>query len=642
MIRWVLFLALATVFTTYTFWIYRRLELPVRGAGALAYVRALALVVMAALLLDPSVPDVAASDTGRRWALLDASLSMRASAPGGEAAWAEASARARALAEDGWRVVPFGAGLAGEGTPDEPAEAHTLLAEALERAVEGGARRIRVLTDGRFEDAVAVRAAAASLPVRLEVETYGSDVVNAGVSAFRVSDVPRPDQGPAAEVEVHASGAVDSLTIEIREEDTLVETARVEAPEAGLRRTVSLELPAARARGRVRYSASVQVPGDGFADDDGAVAYATVGHEEGALVVVSLQPDWEPRYLMPALGQATGLPTAGYLRVGPDRFLPMGRPLERGGPVDSATVGAAAADAALLVVHGIDSDADAWARRLVDRGGRRLLWVEDPEGAALADLSALRPDRGEWYASNDVPPSALAGDLAGLDLLGLPPLTDLLVLPEAGPAEVPLLVQLRGTGPGHAALHLRADVTGRRAVVLASGFWRWAARDGAAREAYRRLWSGVAGWLLGDVSATGPEVRPTTWVVERGRPVAWRVPGEGPDSVRLVVSRADTAVVDTVVARGSALSTGPHTPGSYTFRAEAQGGTPAGEGRFDVESRTAEMSYPVSDPLEASAASAGGAPARPTRPLRTSIWPYLLVILLLCGEWVGRRQIGLR
>jgi hypothetical protein len=29
-------------------------------------------------------------------------------------------------------------------------------------------------------------------------------------------------------------------------------------------------------------------------------------------------------------------------------------------------------------------------------------------------------------------------------------------------------------------------------------------------------------------------------------------------------------------------------------------------------------------------------------PLRTRPWPYLLVIGLLCGEWIGRRRSGLR
>jgi hypothetical protein len=34
--------------------------------------------------------------------------------------------------------------------------------------------------------------------------------------------------------------------------------------------------------------------------------------------------------------------------------------------------------------------------------------------------------------------------------------------------------------------------------------------------------------------------------------------------------------------------------------------------------------------------------AVPGVPLRTRPWPYLLVIALLCGEWIGRRRSGLR
>ena len=37
-------------------------------------------------------------------------------------------------------------------------------------------------------------------------------------------------------------------------------------------------------------------------------------------------------------------------------------------------------------------------------------------------MAAPRP--GEWYVDPDVPPSPLAGELAGMAWLGLPPVTD--------------------------------------------------------------------------------------------------------------------------------------------------------------------------------------------------------------------------
>ena len=53
-----------------------------------------------------------------------------------------------------------------------------------------------------------------------------------------------------------------------------------------------------------------------FGDDDRGIAYAVVDPREGALVAVSLAPDWELRHLLPLLERATGLPTRGFVRAG--------------------------------------------------------------------------------------------------------------------------------------------------------------------------------------------------------------------------------------------------------------------------------------------------------------------------------------
>jgi hypothetical protein len=45
---------------------------------------------------------------------------------------------------------------------------------------------------------------------------------------------------------------------------------------------------------------------------------------------------------------------------------------------------------------------------------------------------------------------------------------------------------------------------------------------------------------------------------------------------------------------------------------------------------------------EGDALTAGAEVERPGSPLRTRPWPYLLVIGLLCAEWIGRRRSGLR
>jgi hypothetical protein len=647
-IRWSLLLALAAGLVAYSFWLYLRLEIAVPAAKGLAALRAAALLLVLLLLFDVRLPAGGAGGASDEWVLLDASLSMSATPPGRASAWGEASERAAELEGQGWQVVPFGGaegGLALEGAT-EPAASRTLLAPVLARAAEAGVHRVRVLSDFRLEDAVAVRSALESLPLEIELERSGAEeLANAGISALDIPDVGRPTDPVDTEVEIHVSSPVDSVTLRLFEEGTQIAELRVAAPSPGLRARVPVELPPARATGRVRYSATVTVAEDAFPSDDEAVAFASIGHEEGALVLVSLRPDWEPRYLLPLLEDVTGLAGVGYMRAGADRFVPMGRALDRGAPVDSVTVRQAASASTLFVLHGLGRDADPWVRALAGREGRTVLLAIDAEGAELAGIPSGEPRAGEWYASGDVPMSPIAGSLAGITLQDLPPLSDVLLPDDPARVRGALLVQLRGAGTPEAALQLDERAGGRVAVGLAQGFWRWAARDDA-REVYRRLWSGVAGWLLAGEGAAALEVRPTHWVVPRGEPVLWSVPA---DSVprRLVVTRGDSvawdAPLETGASAANAVSIGVLPPGSYAYRVEAASGEPAGSGRFDVAAATIEMASLSLLPGSETGEGVGGAEIeRAGAPLRTSPWPYLLVIILLCAEWIGRRRSGLR
>ncbi|MGE0159069.1 MAG: hypothetical protein AB7T31_06610 [Gemmatimonadales bacterium] len=655
MIRWSLLLALAAGLVAYSFWLYLRLEMAVPAARWLAAARAAAWVIVLVLLFDVRVPVGGGGGAAAEWVLLDASLSMSAAAGGGASAWSAASTRATDLQRDGWQVVAFGGDQPLDESSADPSSPRTLLAPTLDRAAEAGVRRVRVLSDFRLEDAVAVRSALETLPLEIELEPFGDpDLVNAGVSALAIPDVGRPSDPVRGEVEIHvassADSVLDSVTVRVLEESRLVADVRVPAPSPGLRARVPIELPPASTTGRVRYTATASVGpaagADAFPSDDEAVAYVSVGHEEGALVLLSLRPDWEPRYLLPLLEDVTGLPSVGYLRAGPDRFLPMGAALDRGVPVDSATVREAASSATLLVLHGLGRDADAWARSLTRRSGRTILLPDDAEGALLAGIPTGDPRPGEWYASGDVPMSPIAGSLAGVTVQDLPPLSDVLLPTDPARVRGALLVQLRGTGTPEAALQLDERESGRVAVGLAQGFWRWAARENG-RDVYRRLWSGVAGWLLAGEGATALEVRPTEWVVPRGEPVLWSVP---PDSVArtLVVSRVvgerDSVVWEGPLGDQATQSTGVLPPGPYTYRVQSASGAALGDGRFDVAAATLELASPSIVPSSAdSEALTGGAEVeRAGTPLRTSPWPYLLVILLLCAEWIGRRRSGLR
>jgi len=643
-IRWSLFLALSAGAVAYSLWLYLRVELPVKSGRGLALARAAALVVLLMLLFDLRVPSaVGMSGSAERWALLDASLSMGAAPPGGSSAWEEARSRARQLDRDGWTVVTFGGGTQ-LGEPEggaTPSELHTLLAPALNRAVEAGATSVRVLSDLRFEDAVAVRSVLGTLPLDVEFERFGDVQNNAGISRLDVPDLARAEGSVTAVVEIHGGGVGDSVSIEVFEEDRPVAQRRVAVPSPGLRSRVPIELPTPDASGRVRYTARVALDGDTFSSDDEAVTYANVGTEERALVVVSVRPDWEPRHLLPVLEEVTGLPGLGYMRVGPDRYMPMGRALDRGGPVDSATVRRSAEDAALLVLHGLGATGEDWVRSLVDRPGPDVVLLDDPVGALLMDIPTGDLRDGEWYVSSDIPTSPIAGSLVGTAFQGLPPLTSVLLPTDPARVRGSLFIQLRGAGPLEAAVHLEDGPSGRTAVLLASGLWRWAARD-SGRDAYRHLWSGIAGWLLAGESVLGAQPRPTRWVVERGQPVAWTAPVDGIER-RIVVSRGDSVVADVTALDRGALETGVLPPGEYDYRVESSAGDTLVDGRFDVAEATSEMVAPPAVP-ETQARGVEGVEREeePGSPLRTEPWPYLLVIGLLCGEWIGRRRSGLR
>lgn len=640
--RWIVFALLAAGAVAYARWVYRSVDLPVPGTRHLWPVRAAALVLVLLLLFDPALP-WGGMGSSTRWALLDTSLSMTADGEG-EPAWAEASARAEALRVEGWRVVTFGsaANLADgllEPVPDQPT---TRLAPALALAAEGGAREVRVLTDMRLEDEVAVRAALDVLPLTVSFERFGGEARNAGILAVEVAGRADPDMAGTATVEIHGGTDGDTLLIEILEEDALATEVSTPAPGAGLRRSIDVELPPAAASGLLRYEAVLRAADD-FAPDDRAATFGRVGvTEEGGVVLVSFAADWEPRYLLPVLGRTTGLDATGYIRAGPDRFVSMGPAAARGAPVDSSDVRQALDGAALVVLHGLHEGLDAWGRGLLSIGPRRIVFPSDPAGAAMVDLATGGPRPGEWYVSPELPPSPIAGELAGAAREGLPPLRSLMVPTTSTDGIVrPLLAQLRGGGPAEGPVVLRVGEGGRDAVALASGFWRWAARENA-RDAYDALWAGVAGWLLRDRTLVGSELRPARWAVPRGEDVDWLVPPNRTGYGARVHADEDP-VLDTIFAAGGVVSTGPLPPGRYRYTVVDPAGDSIDAGRFDVNGTTTDM---VPTAVEQARLVAAGSAASDTgqggRPLRTLLWPYLIIIGLLCAEWFGRRRSGLR
>ena len=113
--------------------------------------------------------------------------------------------------------------------------------------------------------------------------------------------------------------------------------------------------------------------------------------------------------------------------------------------------------------------------------------------------------------------------------------------------------------------------------------------------------------------------------------------------MHLEIRSATEIVTDTILVGGGEAMTRPLDPGLYTYTVVSESGVTVGAGRFDVSGVSLEM-LPVAKMPELSSRRLGlpGNTEDSGRPLRTYPWVYLLIMALLCGEWIVRRRTGLR
>lgn len=638
-------LLLAAAGWGYAFWVYGRRELPVAARRYLALLRGAAMALVAFLILDFGVPG-GPGDTGA-WTLVDLSSSMTVpQGPAGEAPADRAMELAGASPAEGRATFGSPGGVLApdwspEGDSPLPPATDSRLAPALARALESGATEVTVLTDLRVDDPVEVEGLLASAGVPVTFVDLGGPVINVGVAELQIPATARSSEELTGELTLFgaAQGPVDvTVSIDGRVAWDTVVTSLPAEEGAGGRVRVPLRFTAPAESGPVAVAARASVPGDVHPADDVRTRGLEVDPGAGELVLVSWSPDWEPRFLLPVLAEVTGLRSQGYLRVGADRFMTMTGPVR----VVSADEAAAALEEARLgVAHGFGGEIpDRW-RRALDRAP---LLISLPGGAA-------RAGSGEWFLSASVPPSPVAGELAGIPLLGLPPLGGGGSAPPGGSPV--LLVQRGGAGEEVPALLLREGARGRRAEGLADGFWRWGFRDGAGRDLYRRLWAGVSGWLLAGEGSSVREVGlgPVTGVAAPGAPQEWRA---GPAAGGAVEVRFEPAVggeageVATlpVDSLGRVSVPAPDAPGTYRWRARVSAGPGEGaesEGLLVVESADLDLLSPRAVHLTGmdGGLAAGDAPRR-RRPVRTHPLPFLLLLGLLATEWTLRRRSGLR
>ena len=649
-VSWILWVAGAAASFALALWFYRTRETPGRGRAALAVLRGAVIAVLLLLVLNPRLPGTVRTDAPA--VLVDASLSM--ALPGGQASltrWSEAIDQARQLGGD--RVLTFG-DVARPAIVDSlpamsPAATRSRLLPALQAVAEAGQRRVTVITDRALEDADEVARWLPRLGLELDVVATGRSGTNRGLA--RVSAPSWVETGEPLDIqfEVSAIGSAGApVVVQARSGDRVLAETTVETPAEGRVATGTLRFAAvAPSTGEfARFDVTLQ-GGDVMADDDARSVYVRVSAEPAGALLISLLPDWEPRHLFPVLGRSLGMPVRGYLRAG-DGWVGLGSGLDVGRRATDEQVQNLIARAELLVVHGLSARSPSWVRNAV-RTARRVLVLPSGDGQVpgltLPPTGAIAAD---WYLSDEIPPSPVAPLLAGLDVRDVPPLMALRIPGRVAGTWSPALVN-RGRRGAAYAIAMGGTTGNRRWVVaLGEGYWRWAFWSDASRHIYDRLWSALAGWLVEESLASGPDALvPADRVVARGAPLRWVAGGLGPDSMHVRVLEGDSVRVDAMLAAAGAdtLSTRPLAPGHYTYALRAFAGEDIveGEGELTVESWSEDFTRPaVNQALLEAAPTALSGPASARTPLHASAWPWALLVVLLCAEWVLRRRWGLR
>ena len=657
--------------------LYLRIEPSVPGRILLLGLRAGSLTIVTLLILGLEIPGEDPSrpmPEGGKWILVDPDLSLTIPGAGGASLWDEVVDR---TSDSSREEVRMAVALPGDGGP-EGIELGALakqtlrapsanLRVAVSRLAEAGADSVVILSTLRRsrED---FEALAAETPIPVRLERLGGLVRNVGIGELSLSAGASREEELTGRLSLFGEGGIpgDSVSIELRADGELIRIIYLPMPIPGEEVSVPFTLPAPADTGLVRYTARGLLEGDVFPPDDLRTRWIISGREDRGILLISLMPDWEPRILLPVLKAVTGLEGEGFLRLGDGRFLPLAAEAEPVQPVEAESFRDRILGSELLVIQGDLESPPAWLVAAVESHPRVLHLPDGQSGAALAGLEVNSVLTGEWATAPELPASPLSPFLAGMSLGGLPPLLGLLSL--EGPIVGTTGLNAQGSRGGELvpALVLLDGDRGRRVVTLADGFWRWGMRDGESRRAYRALWGGVTGWLLGySTVEAGDTVRPETLLQSRGEPLRWEV-APGSSGLELSMTRVHDAGdgpleqetdISPDILFGGPLQAGDGMlamtpsvePGIYRFSVRQPGSLPddsvIASGVVEVERWATSLRLPPLDvPGEALPAASGEGivGVSGSRPLRTHPLPYLILLIFLGIEWLGRRRVGLR
>lgn len=564
--------------------------------------RATALVIVLALLFDaPGGP----SRRVRPYAALDASASLVAS--GDSTLWMRARRSADSVGADTLLLV--GDSVRAGRAPAAPADRATRVAPLVERAL-GAGRAAVFVTDGRVDD-----------PERLADLPSGSRVVTLEGTSRPDAGVASVD-GPAAAVvgdtvefnAVVASGGAGSRAgrIALLQGGATLVTAPVDSLPAYAERAVRLRTQVGGTPGARLLRIVVTTDGDALATND-TLSFALDVARGASAVFTSTAPDEDARYALEVLRGTLAVPTRGYFRVAPGRWVQDGSLTV----VGEDEVKRSVAEAPLAVIHG--DTAIFGPPRAFTRG-------------ALA-LVAPPAQKGDDYYAVGAPPSPLLAALGGLPWDSLPP-----VEPGLAPrdAEWVAVTSRRARRMDERPLVSGSSKPRRVVVVGAAGLWRWKFRGGRSADAFTALWGSIFDWLTGDATDSRAAHPATAWS-RAGEAIRWRR-GSARDSTATVVIRAVGAPrADTLQLR-FAGETGvsdspPLAAGIYETH------TAGGDGLLAVN---ASAEWLPRRPAVRSGAVGTAPPADRAPRARTLWWLYALALAALSAEWILRRRVGLR
>ncbi len=584
---------------------------PSGGGWIAAVLRIIAIAGLVGLWLDapvgrsPRIRPFAALDVSRSW--------LRG---GDTAAYRTAEGDVAAVGADS--VFLFGDSIRTDAPPAVPNDVRSRVRPAVERALAAG-RPLVLVTDGELDDPEAVAELPAGSSVIVVPHTKRPD------AALATLDAPRAAVAGDT-IEIHATVAAGAggspagaVAISVADRPaTPSTTVSVEALAPRVERTISVRTVVPRGDGPQAVRAVWTGAGDADSHNDTLTVPIDVSPAAGA-VFISTSPDEDARYALAVLRGALALPTRGYFRVAAGQWRVDGTLA----PISESDVRRAVAAAPLVVLHG---DTSVFGPPLAATRGALALVV-----APIARSS------DEWFATG-APPSPIASALTGVAWDSLPPIDIGAPTASTAPGDWQALEVKRGRRFDARVMVSGGAVSGRRRVVIpVNGLWRWRFRGGVSADAFAALWGALFDWLAAERRDLRPAV-PADALVREGDPIRWRR-GSGGDSTTLVVltRRVAGARPDTLrmsFASGAQMTeTQALEAGSYDVR------TAAGPALLVVNP---SREWLPRDPTVTTGEIQGVTLAGPSPRLRALPWIYVLLVALLCGEWLLRRRIGMR